>query len=101
MTMILTEDEIMKKSSEYSEAHSKDPLQRTCLQQGYADGWADCQQLLQQTHVSGALPVDSAIKEIENLMERWHLARDNDDETLQGINDVLVNIGLLGWFNRQ
>ena len=51
--------------------------------------------------VSGSLPVDSAIKEIENLMERWHLARDNDDETLQGINDVLVNIGLLGWFNRQ
>lgn len=56
---------------------------------------------VQQYVVSGSLPVDSAIKEIENLMERWHLARDNDGETLQGINDVLVSIGLLGWFNRQ
>ena len=56
MTMILTEDEIMKKSSDYSEAHSKDLLQRTCLQQGYADGWADCQQLLQQTPCTTLLP---------------------------------------------
>lgn len=54
-----------------------------------------------QPAVIGSLPVDSAIKEIENLMERWHLARDNDAETLQGINDVLVSIGLLGWFNKQ
>lgn len=57
--------------------------------------------VLKKCNVSRSVPVDSAIKEIENLMERWHLARDNDDETLQGINDVLVNIGLLGWFNRQ
>ena len=57
--------------------------------------------LLQQCNVSGELPVSETIKEIENLMERWHLARDNDDETLQGINDALVKIGLLGWFNRQ
>lgn len=41
------------------------------------------------------------IKEIENLMERWHLARDNDTETLQGINDALLKIGLLEWFNRK
>ena len=42
----------------------------------------------------------STIKEIENLMERWHLARDNDNETLQGINDALVKIGSLSWFNK-
>jgi len=51
--------------------------------------------------VSGSLPVSETIKEIENIMERWHLARDNDAETLQGINDALVKIGLLAWFNRQ
>ena len=41
--------------------------------------------LRQSTLVSStSLPVYNAIKEIENLMERWHLARDNDSETLQG-----------------
>ena len=40
-----------------------------------------------------------AIKEIENAMERWHHARDTDAETLQSINDILVGMGLLGWFN--
>jgi len=51
-------------------------------------------------------PVDcdslkSAISEIENAMERWHLYRDNDAETLQKINDILVSIGMLGWFNNE
>ena len=44
--------------------------------------------------------LQSAICEIENAMERWHLARDNDDETLQKINDILVGIEKLGWFNK-
>jgi hypothetical protein len=42
----------------------------------------------------------NAIKEIENAMERWHHARDNDNETLENINQSLVDIGLLGWFNK-
>lgn len=41
-----------------------------------------------------------AINEIENAMIRWHLARANDDETLEEINKILVSIGRLGWFNR-
>lgn len=41
-----------------------------------------------------------AISEIENAMIRWHLARSNDDETLEEINKILVSIGRLGWFNR-
>lgn len=41
-----------------------------------------------------------AVNEIENAMERWHLARDNDDETLEEINKILVSIGRLRWFNR-
>ena len=53
---------------------------------------------LPQTNVSGSL--HSAMNEIENAMERWHLARDNDDETLEEINRILVSIGRLGWFNR-
>ena len=47
---------------------------------------------------SGSL--HTAMNEIENAMERWHLARDNDDETLEEINRILVSIGMLGWFNR-
>jgi hypothetical protein len=43
---------------------------------------------------------DKAIEEIENAMERWHLGRDEDEETLQNINDILVGIGLLGWHNK-
>ena len=41
-----------------------------------------------------------AIREIENAMERWHLGRDEDEETLRKINDILVGIGLLGWHNK-
>jgi len=48
---------------------------------------------------SGAL--QSAMNEIENAMERWHHARDNNEETLQKINDILVSIGKLSWFNKQ
>lgn len=44
--------------------------------------------------------LQSAMNEIENAMERWHLARDNDGETLEKINRILVGIGRLGWFNR-
>jgi len=48
---------------------------------------------------SGAL--QSAMNEIEKAMIRWHHARDNNKETLQKINDILVSIGRLGWFNKQ
>ncbi len=41
-----------------------------------------------------------ALSEIENLMEHWHHGRANDSETLQGINDALVKIGRLEWFNQ-
>ena len=40
------------------------------------------------------------LNEIENAMERWHHARDNNDETLEKINAVLFKIGRLGWFNK-
>ena len=39
------------------------------------------------------------VEEIENLMERWHLGRDNDAETLDDINDVLYKNGYLTFFN--
>jgi len=42
----------------------------------------------------------SAINEIENAMERWHHARDEDGETLQKINDVLLELGKLEWVNK-
>ena len=42
----------------------------------------------------------SAINEIENAMERWHHARNNDYETLQKINDILAGISRLKWFNK-
>lgn len=37
---------------------------------------------------------------ITNLMERWHLGRDNDEDTLGLINDALVEIGGLKHFNK-
>ena len=39
------------------------------------------------------------VEEIENSMERWHLGRDNDAETLNDINDVLYKNGYLSFFN--
>lgn len=41
------------------------------------------------------------LSEIENAMERWHLGRDNDDEALQKINDLLYQAGYLKWFNEK
>jgi hypothetical protein len=46
------------------------------------------------------LSLHFAMNEIENAMERWHLARDNDNETLEEINKILVSTGRLEWFNR-
>jgi hypothetical protein len=42
----------------------------------------------------------SLLQEIENQMERWHLARDNDKETLEAINDAFAKVGLLSFFNK-
>ena len=39
------------------------------------------------------------VSEIENLMERWHLGRDNDSETLDDINNILYKNGYLTFFN--
>jgi hypothetical protein len=41
------------------------------------------------------------LSEVENEMERWHLGRDNDGETLQKINDLLYSAGYLKWFNQK
>ena len=43
---------------------------------------------------------EELLSEIENLMERWHHARDNDDETLEKINDLLFKAGYLKFFNK-
>jgi len=45
------------------------------------------------------LTAEKLINGIENLMQRWHLSRDNDDETLNAINDLMVTHGRLQWEN--
>ena len=35
------------------------------------------------------------VLEIDNAMQRWHLGRDNDDETLQLINKIMLDNGML------
>jgi hypothetical protein len=45
--------------------------------------------------------LNTAISEIENAMERWHHARDNDNETIEKINEIMVSIGKLEWFNKK
>jgi len=42
--MYLTDDQILEKSAQYSEAHAKDGLQKLCLQQGYAGGYGEAQE---------------------------------------------------------
>lgn len=42
-----------------------------------------------------------AISEIKNAMERWHLGRDEDEETLEEINNILFGLGLLSFFNKK
>jgi len=38
---------------------------------------------------------------IDSAMERWHLGRDEDYDTLMDINDILVELGLLSFFNNK
>ena len=42
-----------------------------------------------------------ALNEIENVMERWHHMRDNDNETIEKINEILFGVGRLEWFNKK
>ena len=41
------------------------------------------------------------LDDIENAMERWHHGRDNDDDTLTAIDEMLANNGRLKWFHRK
>jgi hypothetical protein len=43
----------------------------------------------------------STLSEIEDAMERWHHARDNNEETLESINNILYDAGMLWWFNQK
>jgi hypothetical protein len=65
----------------------------TSVQQALLKVWNECEQS-QNEEIK-------ALGEIENAMERWHHGRDNDDETLKTINDVLYNVGRLTWFNKE
>ena len=38
---------------------------------------------------------------IDSAMERWHLGRDEDYDTLMDITDILVELGLLSFFNNK
>lgn len=38
---------------------------------------------------------------IDSAMERWHLGRDEDYDTLMEINTILVGLGLLSFFNNK
>jgi hypothetical protein len=38
------------------------------------------------------------LSEVENAMERWHLGRDNDEDTLHEITEVLFQGGYLQMF---
>jgi hypothetical protein len=44
-------------------------------------------------------PENATVGEIADAMERWHLSRDNDSETLEKINGILYKSGHLLWFN--
>jgi len=44
-------------------------------------------------------PENATVGEIANAMERWHLSRDNDSETLEKINSILYKAEHLLWFN--
>lgn len=41
------------------------------------------------------------LQEIENIMERWNLARDNDDETCEAIDAVLKQNNYLQFFTKK
>ena len=43
----------------------------------------------------------NVILNIDSAMERWHLCREDDYDTLMEINDILVELGLLSFFNNK
>jgi hypothetical protein len=60
---------------------------------------AEFVRLLNKAANEALKPESDAISQISDAMERWHLARDNDSETLEKINDILYKAGHLLWFN--
>ncbi len=40
------------------------------------------------------------VSEIENAIERWHLCRSENEETLEAINAILLGHGMLKFFNK-
>ena len=41
------------------------------------------------------------ILDIDSAMERWHLCREDDYDTLMEINTILVGLGLLSFLNNK
>ena len=41
---------------------------------------------------------EETLLEIELLLERWLHGRENDDETLEYIKQLMMEEGYLGWF---
>lgn len=58
--------------------------------------------IIQVMEEYAALKVNDAIKplkEIENIMGRWHRERPDDKDTIWGITKVFVGIGMLGFWD--
>ncbi len=40
------------------------------------------------------------IKELENIMERWHVGREEDSDVVDFLNEKLKELGYLSFFNK-
>lgn len=43
---------------------------------------------------------DKDIDELANIMERWHLGRSEDSDVIDLLNEKLLSIGRLKFFNK-
>lgn len=43
---------------------------------------------------------DELIIKIENILQRWHLGREDDEQTLYQINEAMFEAGLLRFENK-
>jgi len=44
------------------------------------------------------MTLEETLSQIESFMERWLHGRENDDETLESIKQLMMDEGYLSWF---
>lgn len=95
-SLCLAETELHQRKKEHQKAMERE--HQKAMEREYQEAMelAQCNEAEKQK----LQELKQIVSEIENAMERWHLCRDEDVETLEAINAILLGHGMLKFFNK-